>query len=246
MINISCITIICGDWSYFLDMIKSIDEEQIAELILISNKKDDDELVRQFESPKFNSIIKTYYGKNIGFTRAVNEAMEIASQPYFLWLSPDVIFIKPNTIKMVRDDLEKDEKAGIGSCIMYHDASNKVHYAGGVWNVDEDDLYKRWKQGEIEEGDRTLATQLKRDEIENVDLTKVIETRWITGAFFMIKKAMYDAIPKPDEKYFFFKSDGLYCLEAWQKGWKCILSPTKIIHLCGKSGYPWLKEGKNV
>ena len=242
VLPITVITIVCNDFDYLKGCVESINENQIAELILISNGKENHDKVRNFSSNKFLRIDKLFNDDNIGFTKAMNVAMRKATQETLLWMSPDIILPKENTLKRVFTDLWTVEKAGIASCYHLREPIN-VHFAGGKWLKPENEIYEKMDSGNLGEQEKEIS-------IHNTDVDisfnngEVKETRWITGGFLMMKKDTLKSIGYMDDRYFFFRSDSTYCLKAWRKGIKCILSPIHIIHFVAKSGYPFPKGAK--
>ena len=65
---------------------------------------------------------------------------------------------------------------------------------------------------------------------------KAHKTGWIMGAFFMLKKKVYDVTGGFDENFFMHMEEVEWCKRIWQKGYKIWYVPqVEVVHLHGAS-----------
>lgn len=68
-----------------------------------------------------------------------------------------------------------------------------------------------------------------------------MECDWVSGAFFMFKRAVLDKLPakKLDERFFMYGEDQLWCYQFKETGYKSFfLSDTKLVHIANASTEP--------
>lgn len=59
---------------------------------------------------------------------------------------------------------------------------------------------------------------------------------WISGANFMIRRAVIDSVGLMDSGYFLYYEETDYCLQALRAGWECWYVPSaRVCHLAGQS-----------
>ena len=59
---------------------------------------------------------------------------------------------------------------------------------------------------------------------------------WVTGSFFLIRRACLDAVGPLDERFFVYAEDIDWCFQAWRCGWKVRFWPgVSLIHFGSSS-----------
>ena len=157
---------------------------------------------------------------NIGFGRANNRALEIATGRNILFLNPDTLLLN-NAIKILSDFLDHNPKAG--AC------------GGNLLNVNNEPSFsfKRILPGVFWEWDElfnTLPQKLifGRNRFYNCS-SKAIKVKMLSGADLMVKKAVLEKINGFDEDYFLYFEDTDLCTRIAREGWKLFNVPEALI-----------------
>jgi GT2 family glycosyltransferase/glycosyltransferase involved in cell wall biosynthesis len=169
---------------------------------------------------------------NLGFSRAVNQALKQSSAPYIFILNPDTFI----------------EKGFFDSAITYMEDHSDVGVIGPkVLNPD----------GSIQGSARSFPTPLtsifgrqspltklfpnNRITVSNILTTKSdgktpMEVDWVSGACMVVRRKAINEVGLLDERFFMYWEDADWCRRMWEKRWKVIYFPQAlIIHLVGAS-----------
>ncbi len=212
---------------------KSDLDKSLFETIIIDNGSNDGsiEMVEKLKSKNsYIKIIRNY--TNIGFGAANNKAIRMAKSEYILLLNSDVMVDKDTILKQIQFMKEHLEYSASTCKLMLPD--NKMDPAchrgfPTVWAslsyfaklekiLPKTKIFGQYHQG-----------FLNLDKIHDIDA--------ISGAFFMIKKSVFDKIGLFDEGFFMYGEDLDLCLRIKQHGFKIgFNSDNSAIHLKGKSG----------
>lgn len=181
--------------------------------------------------------------KNLGFAKANNQGIKMASGRYILLLNSDTELIE-NSFKVMVEYMDKEPKVGISSCQLIN-KDGSIQASGGffptlprvfAWMFFLDDLPI---VGRLirpfhphEPGFYTHDPWYKTKHFQD----------WVTGAFFLIKDKVIKKIGFLDEKFFMYVEEMEYCFRAKQAGWQIIYLPkTRVIHFGRQSS-----AGKNA
>ena len=92
-----------------LQSIKGSDYDGVVEVLVVDNNSTDgSELMMREEFPEIRYIYNT---SNVGFSKANNQGIALATQPYTLILNPDTI-LQENTLKVCAEYLEQNQQVG--------------------------------------------------------------------------------------------------------------------------------------
>jgi GT2 family glycosyltransferase len=234
-IDLSIITISFNTREILTDCIKSVVKYTKGityEIIVVENDSKDGSLERIKELEKQYPEVKLVDAKaNIGFGRANNLGAKNAKGEYLLLLNSDTL-IFDNAIKESLDDIKKIPNCGVFSCKLLN-ADKSIQASGGhfptfgnvfAWQFFIDDLPLIGKT--IPSFHPQLGSYNKNKQMD-----------WITGAFMIISKKVFDEVGGFDEKIFMYTEEMELCYRLRKMGYKTIyqISPS-IIHLGGASG----------
>lgn len=168
---------------------------------------------------------------NLGFGGGNNRGAQIAKGKYLLFLNTDTI-LTGNSLKIALGEAGKEKRLGAYSCQLLN-ADGSIQATGGYFPT----LF------------RILAWQYFMDDIPLLGklfqpvhprpsyYQKRRELDWITGAFLMTPKTVFNSVGGFDENIFMYVEDTDLCFRFKKNGLKIIFSPSaSLIHLGGASG----------
>lgn len=208
------------------DCVKSIYAESgfsDFEIIIIDNASRDDSLMRL--KKEYLDIRIIINKENLGFAKAVNQALDIANKEFILLLNPDTVMLSGCLEKMVTF-LQNNPKAGACGPAIYKSDNNlqmSCHHFPRLVDIffDKSHLNKIFRKNSL--FGRYQMSYWNHDSIKQVD--------WLTGACFMIRAALLREINGLDPRFFMFCEDIDLCIRVKEKGFKIFYLPqAKIIH----------------
>lgn len=215
-----------------LDCISSILKSKTKyhyEIILVDNASSDGSVEAiHSEFPEVSVIANK---QNVGFSKANNQGMKVASGRYILLLNSDTV-IEPNTLEIMIRFMDSNPRVGASGCKLIlpdgslDDACKRgfptplasFYYAFGFSKLfPNHPKYNQYK-----------LTHLDPDEIHEVDC--------LVGAFMMVRREVIEQIGGLDEEFFMYGEDIDWCYRIKQAGWKIVYYPkTTVIHYKGAS-----------
>jgi len=197
------------------------------EVILIDNNSDEKIKESVFTGVKIRFI---YNKENLGFAKAVNQGLALASQQLILLLNSDMI-VKPQAISALADYLEAQPPAGIiGPQFFYPDGRFQVscgsfpRFGGELIRLLS--LYKLFP----------FNTFIYKTPVSRWFFNSPQEVDWLSGGCLLVKKELIKDVGNFDENYFFGVEDVDYCFRAKLAGWKVVYLPlAEVIHYHGYS-----------
>lgn len=204
------------------------------EVFVVDNKSADDTVkMVSRDFPQVNLIANNY---NAGFAAANNQAMEMSSGKYILLLNPDME-VKSDTLLKMLEFMKENSEAGISSCKLVDGEGKIIEHARNFPRF-FDQLMIVLKVPHLFPG------VLNRYLNKGFDYNKKAEVDSVRGAFFMIRRELFEAIGKLDERYFIWFEEVDYCLRAVKAGSKVMYNPEAVcIDYIGKS-FSQVKRGK--
>jgi len=198
-----------------------------AEIILIDNNSNS-----KLAEETIASLDVTYIEnqENVGFARAVNQGINIATGEYILLLNSDVL-IEPGAITELLDFLEEDPAAGVvGPKMVYPDGRAQVSSG----------YFPNWLREFIRLS--TLykiipySTFAKETRLNGNLFVRGGEVDWLSGGCLLIKRTLINQIGVFDGHYFFGIEDIDFCFRTKQTGFKVFYHPqVQVIHHHGLS-----------
>ena len=199
------------------------------EIIIVDNASDDGsvELIKQ----RFPSCKLISNDKNLGFGKANNQALKIATGKYFLLINPDSIVSEDTFDKMIAF-FKKNSEAGLAGCkILNPDGTLQLacrRSYPGPWTsfckvTGLSNLFPRSKI-------------FARYNLTYLDENKTYEVDAISGSFMMMRKEVYDKVGGFDEEFFMYGEDLDLCYQIKSAGYKVFyVHRTQVIHYKGES-----------
>ena len=150
-------------------------------------------------------------GQNLGFGRACNLGAADAASDYLLFLNPDAA-LREGSLQMALGFMESPEGANVGVCgIRLEGESGEVQHHTTRFP-----------------GARTMFTlgqiQTRFDHLSDREVDHVI------GAFYLIRRSLFEALGGFDERFFVYLEDLDLSLRVRQAGWK-------VHYLAGAVGF---------
>jgi GT2 family glycosyltransferase len=226
MVSLNCWDVI----QQCLDSLIENEPDLCYEVILVDNASTD-ELVDQL--PRRYPFVKLICNdKNVGFTRATNQAIHESVGSFILWLNTDTI-IKPKAITYLIEFLQSNECAGIaGPKVLNIDGSFQPQCRRGLPTPFASICY-------FLHLDRVLRKNSHAQQylLNNLPINEKNMVDAVSGCCLLGRRAMWDQIGPLDENIFAFGEDIDWCVTAKKAGWQVWYVPhSEIIHLKGQGG----------
>jgi len=214
------------------ECLKSIFDKTSAinfEIIVVDNKSQDGTIEMLKESFPQVKLICNY--KNLGFSKAVNQAFKLSQGDYFFILNPDTEIVNNAIFELFNFMKVHPEVAVAGPRLIFPDGKVQMScrrfmtLSVAILDVFPINAYfsgniflKRFNYG-----------YWKHEYIRGVD--------WVTGAAFMTRRDLYQKINMFDERFFIYAEDMDYCLKARKAGYKVFFMPEAVVmHYHAKGG----------
>jgi GT2 family glycosyltransferase len=189
--------------------------------------------------------------ENVGFAKANNLGTQKAKGKYVLFLNSDTL-IKNNLLLEMIGWMEENPKVGIATCALKN-TDGSLQGTGGYFPT----LLRVFSWMVIQ--DLPLVDRLIRpfhpmkDKMSRAGedfYKKGQEVDWVTGAFMLVRRGVFDGGIKWDGEYFMYTEDTDFCFQVKKAGWKVYYLPKwSITHIGGASStkeYSVLKEFDGV
>ena len=153
-------------------------------------------------------------GENHGYTGGNNRGIEKALKEgadFCFILNPDTQ-IQKNTLSILVEQY-KSLNAGIVGPKIYFSNSNKIWYAGGIFD-----------------SANVLGSHRGVDQEDTGQYDEVVETDYITGAAMLISAAVLQKIGLFDEQYFLYYEDSDLSFRAKKAGYKLYYIPQAVVY----------------
>lgn len=179
--------------------------------IVVDNGSTDDSvsIIRK----KFSNITMVVNDNNIGYTGGNNIGIDIAleNNADYVWILNNDTIIAKDSLTLLVDKLEKDDKYGLASPLIYYYGDNSVQFCGSYL-------------------DAKSNTIVKIDDINDYKLLKNVYTIILWGTALLIKVSVIKNIGKLNNKYFAYHEDCEYCIRAERAGYKAFVVPKALIY----------------
>lgn len=182
---------------------------------------------------EFPHVILSKNSWNMGFAKAINNALKQSNSPYIGLLNPDAYVIMHGFFERILGYMEENPNVGIvGPKILNHDGS--VQGSARTFPTPLTGLFGR----------SSLLTRFFPNNPftrENILTTQSdgktpMEVDWVSGACMVVRRKAVDDIGLMDERFFLYWEDADWCKRMWENGWKVVYFPqSSIIHYVGGS-----------
>ncbi|MDP2709049.1 MAG: glycosyltransferase family 2 protein [bacterium] len=173
--------------------------------------------------------------ENLGFAKASNQALKLASGRYILLLNPDMI-VRPDTLKNMLAWLDANPRAAIAGCKLVDERGEIIRQVRRFPRL-SDQLAIILKLPHF------WPAILNKYIPDGFDYEKAAPVDSIRGSFFMIKKQTVEKIGLLDERFFVWFEEVDYCRRAREAGLEVWYAPAAVcLDLVGQS-FAQLKRG---
>ena len=164
---------------------------------------------------------------NVGFARAINQALRQALGRYILLLNTDA-FVSPDTLQKTVEFMDTRPQSGVlGVKLVGPDGTLQpsCRYFPTPWNVflATTGLARFFP-----------ATRLVDD--MSWDHASVRECDWVPGCYYLVRREAFEQVGFFDPRFFLYYEEVDYCRRVRQAGWSIIYYPfTQVVHIGGES-----------
>jgi GT2 family glycosyltransferase len=162
----------------------------------------------------FPDIHYKHMERNLGFARAVNLAARDASGEFLLLLNSDAR-LAPDALELAVEWMRSHPGCGIAGAQLFHADGRKQNSIANFPSLATELLNKFLL--------RTLWP--KRFPGKERDYTGPMEVESIIGAFFLVRREVWEKLGGMDERFFFFLEETDFCLRARQAGFATVHLP---------------------
>ncbi len=195
---------------------------------------------------KFPQVQVLMNERNIGFSKANNQALRLTKGRYVVLLNPDTLVLD-NALDRMVNFMRNHRGAGILGCRILNPDGTLQRSAfppPSVWTSLTSKLsIERLLPGKADRYYRRHLERLFPSTLTNSYYDKKCEKAqhafrvgWVSGACLLIRRATAEDIGLMDENLFLFGEDADWCTRAREKGWAVMLLPSaRVIHFGGMS-----------
>lgn len=200
-----------------------------TEIFVVDNNSVDgsNQLVRE----KFPQVHLIENKKNVGFSKANNQAIRLAKGKYILLLNPDTVVEEDTFTKIIRFMEEHPDAGGLGV--------KMIDGKGNFLPESKRGLPTPWVAFCKMFGLSNLFPKSKKFgkyHLSYLDENKIHEVEILAGAFMLMRKETLDKVGLLDETFFMYGEDIDLSYRITQGGYKNYYFPeTTIIHYKGES-----------
>jgi len=181
-------------------------------------------------SEKYQNITLIKKHKNLGFAKACNQGLKVATGDYLLFLNPDTVIKKDTLVRSIKF-LHSNPGIGLIGC--------KLLNIDGTLQPSSSDfpyLHKLiidhalgWRIFPHSLRGKLLTKYWAHDKIKEVD--------WVMGAFMLMRRSLINQLGGFDEAFFLYGEDLELCFRVNKAGFKVVFFPNaEIIHI-GNPGW---------
>jgi O-antigen biosynthesis protein len=200
-----------------------------AEIIVVDNHSEDNSL--EYLKPKFRSVTFIANTENLGFAKACNQGLKIATGKYILFLNPDTI-VPEDCFQQCISFLAADPQAGATGIRMVDGQGNFLRESKRAFPSPITSLFKLSGLSRLFPRSRIFS----RYHLGHLNENENHEADVLAGAFMMIKKEVLDKTGGFDETFFMYGEDIDLSYRIQKAGYKnYYYAQSCILHFKGES-----------
>ena len=197
------------------------------QVIVVDNASRDRSVAQLHEDPRFAESRLITNSVNVGFGRANNQAVEMASGRYVLLLNTDA-FVAPESLETTVAYMDAHPQHGVlGVQLVGRDgqAQPSCRYFPTPWNV----FLLHSGLSRFFPGVRTV------DDLA-WDHASPRECDWVPGCYLLIRREVVDKVGLFDPRFFMYCEEVDLCRRVKAAGWGVVFyNGTRVVHLGGES-----------
>jgi len=179
----------------------------------------------QMVKNEFSQVKLIENKKNLGFSRANNEAVKSSRGEYILFLNTDTVILENAIEEMLKFMKTYSEAGALGPKLLNPDGT--LQFSCRKFYTLRAILARRTFLGKIFPSSKSLREHLMSD----WDHNDVREVDWVMGACLLVRRNVLDIIGLLDEKYIMYFEDVDLCYRIKQSGFKVYYVPrARVIH----------------
>jgi GT2 family glycosyltransferase len=201
-----------------LKNIKEVNPSLDYEILIVDNNSKDDSL--KFLSEIKDERVKIILNKkNLGYAKAINQALKISKGKYVLILNPDVIVLK-GSIEKLYQFMEEHPECGIaGPKLLNPDKT--IQYSCLKFPKWYTPILRRTFLSKLPFAKKHLKYYL----MSEWDHKTIKEVDWLLGAALMVRTEAIKKVGLLDERFFLYFEDIDWCRRFHQHGFKVFYVP---------------------
>lgn len=217
------IVIVNYNQKYFARMcVEAIEASRVSfplEIIVVDNASQDESIEYLRRMAQEGRIRLIEAGANLGYGKGNNLGVQNAQGEYIVISNPDV-FVREDTLQSMVDYLEAHPEIGVlGPRLRYY--NGQVQESCRRHMTFTDLVIKRTFLKHIprfkKRLDHYLMNDFDHDQVQEVDL--------IVGAYYLLRKKVYEEVGGFDPRYFLFMEDYDFCRKLHQSGYQVVYYP---------------------
>lgn len=200
-----------------------------TEIFVVDNQSTDGSA--QMVETKFNDIVLIKNNKNVGFSKANNQAIKKAKGKYILLLNPDTV-VQEDTFEHCLHFMEKNAEAGAVGVKMIDGKGQYLPESKRAFPSPAIAFYKIFGLSILFPKSKNFG----KYHLVHLDYNKTQAVDVLSGAYMFIRKETLDKSGLLDEDFFMYGEDIDLSYRIIKAGYKNYYLPaTKIIHYKGES-----------
>ncbi|MBI4456100.1 MAG: glycosyltransferase family 2 protein [Acidobacteria bacterium] len=221
-----------NSWRYVPDCLASIRLHAGGidlEVIFVDNASSDGSMEKLAAS--FPQVRRIANSRNLGFSRACNQGLEISTGEFILLLNPDA-YLMSGTLAEAIDYLRAHDDAGIlGGKVLNEDGTLQLACRRSIPTVRSAFFHFV--------GLSSLFPRCRSFGAYNLTYTDEdtrMDVEAVSGAFLMVSRQLIRAVGGLDERFFLYGEDLDWCLRAMRAGKRVVYWPKIVLrHRKGQS-----------
>jgi GT2 family glycosyltransferase len=213
-----------------LDSLEKADRSVSSEVILVDNASTDGTPALLRHHYPWVRLLENK--RNVGFTRATNQAIDLSSGRYILWLNPDTV-VRPESLRRLCEFLDGRSQAGIvGPKVLNDDGTFQPQCRRGLPTPSASLFYMLGLHRVWPRSPRFGAYLLS-----HLPVDQETQVAAVSGCCLLARREVWQQIGRLDEDIFGFGEDIEWCVRAGKAGWETWYHPDSVIvHRKGRGG----------
>lgn len=225
IVNYNTKELLNGTIESVVSTIKNLEYE-----IIVSDNGSTDRSIEMVKG-KFPQVVLIENGKNLGFSKANNIAINRCSGRYVLLLNSDIVVLN-DCIEKCLNYLNENKDAGALGCKVMLANGKLDHACKRGFPSPEASFYYMLHLDKLFLNNRKFGQYTLNYLNENT----INEVDSLTGAFMMVRRETFEQVGLLDEEFFMYGEDIDWCYRIKNAGWKIVYYPeAEIIHYKGGS-----------
>jgi GT2 family glycosyltransferase/lipopolysaccharide/colanic/teichoic acid biosynthesis glycosyltransferase len=191
------------------------------ETIVIDNASEDGTI--DMVAGRFPRVRIVANGENLGYSRAVNQGMQLSSGRAILIINPDIV-VQEGSIDRLMEFMDAHPDAGIiGSKLVYPDG--RLQHSCRAYYTVSALVFRRTFLGKLFPRAKPLRDHLLLD----YDHETPRKVDWIIGACMLVRREALAKVGLMDERFFLYFEDIDWCYRMKNNGWSVYYVPASVM-----------------